>query len=446
MSIKLKVIVLLCLLMAIPSIAVSKWNLFHVSANGRYILSPDGNPFLITACTAWTLPTDYSLDEVCAYLDIRKRQGFNAIQMSAVFSEIDKERCKQAFANDDILQPIDSYWQKVDRCVEEATQRGLVVIINPLWKRSVNEFIKRQGTEKCRRFGKWFGKRYRHNPRVLYFIGGDQIPEPIRSEMDAMGQGLQDAYKGKALVAYHSEGSQSSREAFPQASWLTFNWTYAYTPSYKFEGKPRHPYAMNYDNYNYQPIMPIQMGEGYYDFGPVKQYGKDGTSGRWGNRYALRRQAWWNLLSGACGVAYGAEGIWHKNRDGQTWQKCVDYPSGKDFVLMRRYMENYKWWTLHPDTAHSVLRDGYGTFGTDDYALAAVSADGNTIIVYTPVAHKLVLCLPNAHVTPKILWIDPTENHTIEAMGMRQGTTFSLVTPGNNAAGESDWLLVVKLN
>ncbi len=424
--------------------ATARGKMFHNSADDRYIVTPEGKPFLITACTAWTLPTDYSPEEVCEYLDTRKQQGFNTIQMSAVFSEIDKQRYQKAFANDDILQPVKAYWQQVDHCVEEATKRGLVVIINPLWKRSVNDFIARQGAEKCRSFGQWFAKRYRKNPRVFYFVGGDQVPEPTRQEMDAMGQGIQEVYGGKAVVAYHSEGSQSSREAFPSASWLTLNWTYAYTPSYKFEGQPRHPYAMNHDNYRLTPAMPIQMGEGYYDFGTAKRYDTDGTTGRWGNRYALRRQAWWNVLSGATGVAYGAEGIWHKDREGQTWQRCVQYPSGHDFVLMRSIMEQYSWWTLRPDLNHEVLVGG-GEYNTDSYAVAATSADRRATIVYTPVGQRLVVKLPLATGVAELQWIDPSTGTALEAVGAQRGMEISIDTPGQNAAGDHDWLLVVKI-
>ena len=47
----------------------------------------------------------------------------------------------------------------------------------------------------------------------------------------AMGKGIQDVYDGIAIIAYHSRAGQSSLEAFPDPSWATLNWTYAYCPA-----------------------------------------------------------------------------------------------------------------------------------------------------------------------------------------------------------------------
>ena len=85
---------------------------FRISPNDRYLQTVDGTPFFINACTAWTLPADYTCDEVEAYLDNRLKEGFNTIQMSVVFSEIDKTMYQKAFHN--ISQPVDSYWKQVD--------------------------------------------------------------------------------------------------------------------------------------------------------------------------------------------------------------------------------------------------------------------------------------------------------------------------------------------
>ncbi len=410
------------------------------------VTKTDVNPQFTIAMTAWTLPSDYTLDEAKTFLQSIYNDGYNTVQMSAVFGEIDHDICKKAFRNDDILKPNEKYWQKVDSTVKMATDLGLRVIINPIWKRSLNDFIARQGVEKCRAYGQWFARRYKDNPLISYFIGGDQIPEPVREHMDAMGQGIQDVYDGRAVIAYHSEGSQSSCEAFPDASWLTLNWTYAYTPAYKFEGQPRYPYQMNYENLSHFPTMPIQFGEGYYDFGSAKRYNAEGISGRWGNRYVLRRQAWWNATSGATGVAYGAEGIWHKNRDGQTWQQCLNYESSRDMAYMKQLLDSLHWWELHPDTAHIFLVDGYGTYLTDDYATAAVSPDGLQAIIYTPVQHRLVL---STSINPRQLtfrWYDST-NGTFKSIDHSQlsivNSQLVIDSPAENASGTADMVLVI---
>ena len=330
--------------------------------------------------------------------------------------------------------------------MKEATDRGLIVILNPIWKRSVNEFIQQQGENKCRAYGRWFAERYKDNPRVFYFIGGDQIPEPVRGEMNAMGEGVQEVYGGKAIVAYHSCGSQSSKEAFPDASWLTLNWIYAYTPAYKFEGIPRYPYQMNYENMKQYRNIPIQFGEGYYDFGAAKKYPANGITGRWGNRYVIRRQAWWNVTSGATGVAYGAEGIWHKNRDGETWLKCLGYESSKDMGRLKKLFDSLDWWKLHPDMDHEFLVAGYGEYLTDGYATAAVANDMSFALIYTPVPHTLCMRLSESfsNRTVEMKWIDPAngEKRDVKESELRSGCLV-VTSPPVNSSGAGDWVLIL---
>lgn len=409
------------------------------SVNGHYLQWSDGKPFFINACTAWSLTYAYTDQEVKDYLDNRVAGKFNTIQMSAVFAELIKTMADSAFRNQDILQPESKFWERVGWVVKQATDRGLVVMINPIWKRSLNEFIMANGQEKCRKYGQWFANRFKDNTRVIYFIGGDQIPEPVRAELDEMGKGIQDVYGGKAIVAYHSEADQSSLEAYPQVSWVTMNWTYAYSPVYR----KRYPYSENYDNWKAFPKIPIQLGEGYYDFGTAREYDENGISGRWGNRFVIRRQAWWNILSGGIGNAYGAEGIWNKNREGQTWKLCADYGSSNDMGSVRILTDKIKWWKLQPDIDHQVLAGGFGTYMTDDFAVCAVSEDQSLAIVYTPVKHTFELSLPQLGKKYKLRWFDPTNGLFRKVEPEKVEDFISITSPETNSSGTSDWVLVI---
>ena len=62
-------------------------------------------PQFVCAMTAWTLPADYSIDETQTFLEHIRRDGYNAVQMSAVFGEIDHNIIRRAFRGDDILKP-----------------------------------------------------------------------------------------------------------------------------------------------------------------------------------------------------------------------------------------------------------------------------------------------------------------------------------------------------
>lgn len=414
----------------------------HVSANGRYLQWNIETPFFINACTAWTLTYAYSDEEIIEYLDNRVVSKFNTIQMSAVFAELVKTIADSAFLNRDLLQPVPKFWDRVDWVVKHATDRGLVVMINPIWKNSLNDLIHENGPEKCRKYGQWFANRFKDNSRVIYFIGGNQSPGPVRDEMTEMAKGIQDVYAGKAILAYHSQADQSGREAFPDAEWMTLNWTYAYSPDYL----KRFPYSENYDNWKTFPNIPIYFGQGYYDFGVAKTYSENGVAERWGDRLAIRRQAWWNFLSGGMGNAWGAEGIWNKNAEDENWKLCTEYGSSKDMGIMQELIAKIKWSKLQPDIDHQLLVDGNNTFMTDNYAVCSIADNGSLAVIYSPAQQSLELNLPDFGQHCRLRWFDPTNGKYI-TIDMRfpkkKKKSVILTPPALNHSGGKDWVLVI---
>jgi hypothetical protein len=427
------------------SVAISqpKSLFLQASANGRFIQWSDGKPFFINACSALTLTTAYTDQEVKEYLDNRLASKYNAIQMSAVYAEIVKTMVDSAFLNQDILKPVPKFWEKVDRAVRQATDRKLVVMINPIWKQSLNEFIKTNGPTKCREYGKWFASRYKDNPYVIYFIGGGMVPEQVRSELDEMGKGIQEVYSGKALIGYQSETDQSGMEAFLNASWMTMNWTTACSPVF---GK-QYPYSENYDNWKAFSKIPIQFCKGYFDGGDARKYDANGISELCGDRFVLRRQAWWNILSGGTGNAWGAEGICYKVSGDQTWQASLINGSNKDLGFLKQLIDKIKWWRLQPDINHEVLTGGFGTYMTDDFAVCSVSDNGSQAVIYTPVKQSLELRLPEYGQKCRLRWYDPADGkYTKIDMRFQKRKKKSVIisTPGLNHSGREDWVLIVE--
>jgi hypothetical protein len=269
------------------------------------------------------------------------------------------------------------------------------------------------------------------------------VPEPVREELDAMGQGIQDVYAGRAIVAFHSEADQSSLEAYPNASWITLNWTYAYAPPYR----EKYPYETNWANFGKSPRRnhrnPRQIGS----VGAETKPGPNGQRARWAGRFALRRQAWWGgFLTGASGCAYGAEAIWMHNRAPETWQMAMAYESGRDMRHVKTFADAIPWWTLQPDREHRFLSGGFGEWRTDNFAVAAVSSDRSLAVVYTPVRHTLELRLDQlrgGQMTAR--WFDPSSGEYTPAELTppdKNGTT-TLLPPARNRAGDADFVLVL---
>jgi hypothetical protein len=432
--------------------------IIQVSSNGRYLQWSNGVPIYIHACTAWSLTRDYSQEEVVEYLEITKEQKFNTVQMSAVFHAVkpNQDIIGPAFYDGDLTRPKQDYWNQVDWVVNEATNRGLIVMINPIWKKQHQQTIQNNGVEKCRAYGKWFAERYKDNPYVIYFVGGDAVPEPVSNELAAMAEGIQEIYNGKAIIAVHSRQTTSSLEVYPQQpDWLTLNWTYAYSPLradwnlWPYEHNLRNYQQFYLRNYQQLPPVPIQFGEGYYDPGPGREFGVTDVEGRFGGRYAVRRQAWYaSFLTGSTGHAYGADAIWAHNRDGVTWQMALNYDSRKDMSIKKLLVDDIPWWTLIPDMNNRFLVCQSGIRGTGDFAVAAVSSDQKLAVLYTPVHNELQLNLDElAEGQITAMWFDPCNGKVKPVKGFPEigiGKV-NIYSPGTNSSGRSDYVLVIKI-
>ena len=122
------------------------------------------------------------------------------------------------------------------------------------------------------------------------------------------------------------------------------------------------------------------FGEGWYD----RDNGATNSS-RWGNRHMLRRQAWWNPLSGAlAGYAYGAEPIRFHGYGNFTQAQAALWNSGLDAARMKAFLDAVEWWRLRPDLDASFIVSGNGTAGAVDYAVGAFADDNSFGVVYMP--------------------------------------------------------------
>lgn len=410
------------------------------SANGRYLQWSNGTPIFLLSDTAWLLPARYTLEEVASHASTRAAQGFTAIQMTASFPENGYQSLESVFAGGDFTRPVDSYWATLDAKIKLCTDAGLIVLLNPFWKKTGDATIASNGADKSRAYGKWLGARYRDNHHVAYFIGGDDTPAAVRNELDAMGLGIQDAYSAvglpKAIIAYHGDPAKSSREEWPaNPSWLTLDWSYAYSEPL---GAPL-PYQENHTDWPKKPTLPIMFGEGWYDR-------DDGatTASRFGNRFMLRRQLWWNPLSGAiAGCAYGAEPIWFHRYKNYTPAQAVLWKSGLDAARMKKFLDGVEWWRLQPDVDRTFITAGNAAPGELDYAVGALADDGSFGVVYTPTARNLTLKMP-AGKSYTLRWFDPTDGtYRAGSVAGAAGASVPLTHPGDNASNAQDWVILV---
>src|SRR5262249_19602871 len=164
--------------------------------------------------------------------------------------------------------------------------------------------------------------------------------------------------------------------------------------------------------------------------------------------HKVRTQAYFAMLAGAAGHAYGSLDLfWFLKRgdgpfprDGfMDWRTAMNYPAAGQMRALRRLFEQRPWYQLTPDQSVLAADPGSGPFR----AVAARAQDGSFVIAYTPEGKPLSISM------------DKISGKTVKAQGSdrREGTwTHSGEFPNTDrrefvpsSQGEqSDWVLVLE--
>jgi hypothetical protein len=144
----------------------------------------------------------------------------------------------------------------------------------------------------------------------------------------------------------------------------------------------------------------------------------------------------------------GAAGDFAGSRDwkfDEGWETRLDTDAVAQIAGVRRIVAKMPWWEMAPDRA--LVTAGQGTPLPDDreadmldsdYATAARTEDGRFAAVYIPTARTVTIDRAKLSADVQALWVDPSTGASRPA---GSGTAFT--TPGPNAAGDGDWLLIL---
>jgi hypothetical protein len=140
-----------------------------------------------------------------------------------------------------------------------------------------------------------------------------------------------------------------------------------------------------------------------------------------------------------------------------SWQNNLNTVGAQDATRWAAFFRSYPWTNLVPDTGHTFVTGGYGTYDTSatgitavsgaasvgTYAEAALTADGTLGLCYTPVNQGLIVALSKMSGPGHAQWWDPT-NGAYTSIGSFTNTGSTTYTPSaTNSAGDTDWVLVL---
>ena len=221
-------------------------------------------------------------------------------------------------------------------------------------------------------------------------------------------------------------------EAFSEPAWLNVNAAYSY------EKDLFRPMLAAYRRGPVRPFVLVESTyEGEHDARPDQ----------------IRRQAYWAMLSGACGQFFGNNPIWHFDGPGlfpakMTWLEALDSTGSRDMSRLRELFRALPWSRFVPEDDHRLVADGYGS-GTATI-LTAWTLDHAMSITYIPSTgietRSLKIDLGQMSRPIKARWINPTNGRTtlVDDTQSSPGKLRAIRTPGENGTGSNDWILILE--
>lgn len=340
---------------------------FSVSDNKHYILK-DGKPFFWLGDTAWELFHRLNREETDRYLTRRAEQGFTMIQAVAL-AEFDGLHGPNAYGekpliNDDPTKPNEKYFEHIDYVIDKAASLNLNIAILPTWADKVN---KQWGVgpeifneANAAAYATWLAKRYKSKRNLVWVLGGDRNPRDANeiAIWNAVGKAIKKV-DNKALITYHCQPNQlGSAQWFNNESWFDFNmFQNGHCRDQPFYDKVQ-------ASYNSSPTRPVLDGEPLYEDHPICFNAADlGVS----SPYDVRKYAYLDLFSGACGHTYGCHDVWQMygpkyaaiNGAHFYWYDALNLPGANQMTFVKKLMTSHPITDRVPD--QSIIEENNNT-------------------------------------------------------------------------------------
>lgn len=412
-----------------------------ISRDNRYLIDHKGHPFLYQADTAWMLFLNLNREETLEYLITRKSQGFNVIQAILTgFADFNGKAPINRFGQKPFLIDNDfsavnpKYFEHVAWVIRKADSLGLALSIAPLWsgccgegwagKGKAMELNKAAGNF---HFGEFLGRYFGKFKNVQWILGGDNDPHTDKENYKQLALGIKKAAP-KQLITYHASSSHSSTDVWEKESWLDFTMVYTYFRGFNKAWNKNQPdvYEVSWKEYGKHPVKPFILGESTYE----------GEHEAWGSALQVRKQAYWAVLGGASGHAYGSP-LWKIDNN---WRENLNLPGAVSLQHLSKLFNALQWEKLVPDTAKKVAVSGNGEFASNNYSTTAISNDNRFSVSYLPSPRTLSLDL--TQIKGKFLiakWHDPTNGNEFVLKQLLDHKITSFTPP----PGNHDWVLVI---
>lgn len=373
-----------------------------ISKNKTYFVKEE-KKFFYLADTCWSAFTNISLEEWEEYLEYRKTQGFNVIQIN-VLAQWDASETNLNFhpfnRNEDgtwnFYSLNDEYFDRAEKMLSIAVEKGFTPALVLLWSNYVpdtwaSKFDSRNilPLDMIEGYVKYASNRFsKFNP--IYIISGDtDFPSEKTIEYYRIALATIKEEAPNCARTMHIRGRlMELPKEFEENENIDF---YMYQSGHNSSHKDM-PYLLAQNFYKKKVKKPIINSEPCYEgMGYSRQ-----VYGRF-TRIDVRKALWQSLLSGAgAGITYGAHGIWSWHKSGGNfgsslgegfdkpyyWRDALRFKGAWDYSFAKWIFDNYNLCGIEP-------LEGY-VDKSEEIRMAA-KEDLSMILIYVPVNTNLVI-------------------------------------------------------
>lgn len=455
-----KILPLVCMVFVFAQVNAQQLPSLKISENKRFFQTADGKPFFWLGDTGWLLFVKCNREDVLYYLDTRKKQGFNVIQVMVLHTLSAKNVYgHSALKNGNISEPSITpgndfndkkaydFWDHIDFVIREAAKRGIYMALVPIWGSAAKE--ESVTAAQAEKYARFLAERYKDYSNIIWLNGGD-IEGSIKTDVwKTIGTTIKN-YDKRHLMTYHPRGRYSSSDWFHNEKWLDFNMFQSGHRTYAQDTSSKEKHRHGEDNwkyviadYNVKPVKPVLDGEPSYENIPYGLH--DSLQPRW-SAAEIRRYGYWSVFAGATGFTYGENAVmqFHSTGDSDAnfgvsgdWKKTINAPGALQMQYLKSLMLTHNYFARKP--AQEIIADNDRP--RYDYILATKGKDYAMAYTYTGRnfkvnASKLGFRLSTAK------WYNPSNGSYVSIKLTKVNCIIDFDPPGKPANG-NDWVLVL---
>ena len=305
--------------------------------------------------------------------------------------------------------------------------------------------------EQAKAYGKFLAERYKDEPNIIWFIGGDIRGDVKTAEWEALATSIK-AIDKNHLMTFHPRGRTTSSTWFNAAPWLDFNMFQSGHRRYgqRF-GDGDYPIEENTEEDNWRfversmatnPMKPVIDGEPIYEEIPHGLH--DENELRWKD-YDVRRYAYWSVFAGSFGHTYGNNSIMQFIKPGvggaygakEPWYDALNNPGFNQMKYLKNLMLTFPFFERIPD--QSIIA---GTNG-ERYDRAIATRGKDYLMVYNYTGRPMKVDFSKISGAKKNAWWYTTKDGKLEYIGEFENGIHNFQHDSGYSSGNDHILIVV---